>query len=98
MWFGHLVNLLVRSLLSLPGALGSTWLGILFPVVVALLGEIIGISLFGWAAMKQNWKRATGIGFAALGVGYTVLFLCMVVKTTYSDHINLEPVHNFVPS
>ncbi len=85
----HFLRLLARAFVSVPGALGSTWLGIVFPVAIALLGELIGVFLFGWAAMKQNWRRTTGIGFAALGIGYTILFLIMVISTTYTDHVNL---------
>jgi hypothetical protein len=85
----HLLNLLVRSFLFIPSALGSTWLGIVFPVVAAVLSEVFGILLFGWTAMKQNWKKATGVGFAGLGVAYTLLFLWCAIILTYSDHMGL---------
>jgi hypothetical protein len=87
--FSHLLHLLVRSFIGIPAALGSTALGILFPVLVALLGEAIAVKLFGWKQMIKNWKKATGVGFAALGVGYTVLFCWLVVRNVYEDHLSL---------
>jgi hypothetical protein len=85
----HLLHLLARSFGSIPTALGSTWLGLLFPIAVALLVEFIGLYLFGWKAMILNWKKATWIGFVALAVGYTALFLFCLVSNVYSDHMNL---------
>ena len=87
--FAHLVHLLVRSFLGIPGALGSTALGILFPIIIAFLGEAIGVWRFGWAAMVKNWKRATGVGSVALAVGYATLFSFLVIKTIYADHLAL---------
>jgi len=85
----HLLNLLARSLAAVPALLGSTWIGILFPIAVALVGELIGVVLFGWKTMIENWRKATGIGFAALGVGYAFLFVFCMVKTVYLDHVQL---------
>jgi hypothetical protein len=86
---GHLFHLFARSLLTIPGVLGSTWAGIVFPIIVILIGEVIGASLFGWNAMLENWRKATGVGFAALGVGYALLFLWCAMLTTYTDHEGL---------
>lgn len=83
-------HLLLRSFLGIPGALGSTFLGVVFPIFVALIGEAIGVKLWGWKEMIQNWKRATGIGFAALGIGYALLFFWLIVDNVYQDHIKLE--------
>jgi hypothetical protein len=85
----HLLNLLVRSFLFIPSALGSTWLGIAFPVVAAALSEVFGILRFGWTAVRQNLKKAIWVGFAGLGVAYTLLFLWCAIKLTYSDHMSL---------
>lgn len=85
----HLLNLIGRSIGAIPRSLGSTWLGVLFPIGIALLGETIGVFLFGWKAISQNWRKATGVGFAALGVGYTLLFLYCFAANIYSDHIEL---------
>jgi len=85
----HLLNLLTQSFVAIPMALGSTWLGLLFPLVIAAVGEVIGIALFGLQSMRQNWKKFTGVGFAALWVGYTSLFLWCLVANVYSDHMNL---------
>lgn len=85
----HLFNLLGRSFMFIPKALGSNWLGLVSPVFIALVGEAIGILVFGWQAMKDNWRKATGIGLAAIGAFYTVVFLGCIFMTTYVDHIDL---------
>jgi hypothetical protein len=90
----HLFNLIVLSIKSIPSALGSTWLGILFPIFVAIIGEIIATFHFGWQAMVNNWKKATGVAAVALVVGYTLLFLYCVVVNIYSIHTNLVTSNN----
>jgi len=85
----HLFNLLGRAFAAIPPTLGSNWFGLVFTVIIILIGEGIGLYFFGWQAMKANLKRATGIGFAALGVGYTLVFAWCVVTTTFNDHIAL---------
>jgi hypothetical protein len=70
-----LFHLAVRSLLAVPGSLGSTWLGILFPILATAVGESLGVYKFGWTAMKKNWTMPTLIGLAGLGVAYTLLFV-----------------------
>ena len=85
----HFFRLLGRSFDHIPAALGSNWLGLVSPVLIALIGEGIGIWAFGWQAMKDNWKKATGIGLAAIGAFYTVVFLGCVFTTTYQDHKQL---------
>jgi hypothetical protein len=85
----HFINLLWRSFVAIPTALGSSWTGLVFPVIVVLIGEGLGIWLFGITAMRDNFKRVTGVGFAALGVGYTLLFFWCFIKTTFDDHIDL---------
>lgn len=87
--FAHLAHLLVRSFLGIPGALGSTALGVLFPIFIALLGELIGVWRFGWAEMVRNWRRATSVGFVALAAGYAILFSFLVIKNIYGDHVAL---------
>jgi hypothetical protein len=86
----HLYNLLARAFMSIPAALGSNWFGLVFTVIVVIIGEVIGGYLFGWQAVMTNWKKVTGIGFAALGVGYTLVFGWCVVTTTYVDHNSLS--------
>lgn len=85
----HVFHLIARSIGSIPQSLGSTWLGIIFPIVIALFGEVIGIVRFGWHATIKNWKRAAGIGFTALGIGYILLFMYCLIGNIYSDHMNL---------
>jgi hypothetical protein len=84
--FGHLLHLFARSFFAIPGVLGSTWAGIGFPIIVILIGEFVGAWHFGWKAMLENWKKATWVGFEALGIGYTLLFLWCAMLTTYADH------------
>ena len=85
----HLLNLLFHSFFAIPGSLGSNWLGLIFPVGVVIAGEVIAGFVLGWDAVISNWKRATGIGFAALALMYTLLFGWCVVTTTYGDHLGL---------
>lgn len=85
--FTHLIHLLTRSFMGIPSSLGSTALGVLFPIFIALLGEAIGVKLFGWKEMIRNWRKATGVGFAAMAVGYTTLFVWLVIRNVYEDHI-----------
>jgi hypothetical protein len=85
----HLFNLLGRSFMHIPVALGSTWLGLLSPIIIALVGEGIGALFFGVQAMKANWKRATRIGLAAIAAFYTIVFLGCVITTAYVDHTDL---------
>lgn len=82
----HIYNLLARAFMAIPATLGSNWLGIVFTVAIVIIGEIIGCFRYGWRSMVANWKKATGIGFAALGIGYTVVFMLCIVTTIYSDH------------
>jgi|WetSurMetagenome_2_1015567.scaffolds.fasta_scaffold229749_1 hypothetical protein len=85
----HLARLLLRSFFEIPGALGSTALGILFPVLIALLGEAIGVWRFGWRKMAESWKTATCVGSIALAVGYVALFSVLVITNVYVDHMKL---------
>lgn len=85
-----LFHLAVRSFLAVPGSLGSTWLGILFPILATAVGESLGVYKFGWMAMKKNWTMPTLIGLAGLGFAYTLLFVWCGVKTIYDDRISLS--------
>jgi hypothetical protein len=87
--FAHLIHLLLRSLSDIPTALGSTTFGILFPVLVAVLGEALGVWRFGWRDMVKSWKKAIGAGAIALAIGYTVLLSVLVIKNIYADHMEL---------
>ena len=81
--FFHLLNLIGRSLGAIPRSLGSTLLGVLFPIGVALLGEAIGVFLFGWRAMLQNWKKTTRVGLAA---GQSHLDFELPTRTDLNGH------------
>ena len=85
----HLFNLVGRSFSAIPPTLGSTWFGLLFPIVVVLIGEIIVCFIFGWRRMLENWRKATGIGFVAVVVGYILVFTWRVLMTAYQDHVGL---------
>jgi hypothetical protein len=82
----HIFSLLGRAFATIPVALGSTWLGLLSPILIALIGEGIGAWIFGAQAMKANWKKATGIGLAAIGAFYSIVFLACVFTAIYKDH------------
>jgi hypothetical protein len=86
----HLFSLIGRSISAIPLALGSTWLGVLFPLIVFVVTELVSILVFGWDAVKRNWGKTVGVGFAVVGVAWTGLFCWCLVKTTYSDHMYLR--------
>jgi hypothetical protein len=79
----YYANLLVRAFLAIPGSLGANWLGLVWPAVVVLVGEIIAGFVYGWRVMAAKWKQATLIGFAALGCCYSILFVCCAISQNY---------------
>jgi hypothetical protein len=85
----HLFNLILRSIEAMPSAVGSNWLGVLYPLLLFALTEGLSVLFFGWLAVKQNWGKTVGVGFAVVGVFWTGLFLWCAVKTTYTDHQQL---------
>ena len=85
----HFFNLAWQAVRAIPTALGSSWTGLVFPVAVVLIGELIGLRLYGLAVTKANFKRVTSIGLAALVLGYFLLFIWCAVASTYDDHLGL---------
>jgi hypothetical protein len=86
----HFLHLLVRSFATLPSALGSNWLGLLFPFIVFLLTQgVLGFAR-GKAWMKAHWQENLLWGFAVAGAAWTGLFLWSVVTVTYGDHEDLN--------
>ncbi len=76
----YYVDLLVRSLMQVPTSLGSNMLGLIWPVVIVICGEIIACWVYGWRTVYDKWKKASVIGFAALGVCYTLLWIYCAVE------------------
>ena len=83
-------ELFARAIWFLPSSLGSNALGLVWPVVIVLCGEIIACFVYGWRAMISKWKNASLIGLAALGICYTLLFLWCGLRLNYYDHLELE--------
>jgi len=87
---GHFVNLLARSFRAIPTALGSTWLGLLFPLWGFLITQLVILLRDGWPAMKTHWKENLIRGFAVATIAWASLFAWCVVKTSYDDHQQLS--------
>ena len=86
----YYAELFARALYAIPSLLGSNVLGLIWPVIVVFCGEIIAGFSYGWRVMISNkWKQASIIGFAALGICYTLLFAWCALTTNYSDHATL---------
>lgn len=86
----HAFNLLLRSAIAIPGALGSTWLGLLFPVASFIIAQIVFLLVRGPAKMRAHWKQNVVEGLAVAGAAWSMLFLWCVVTTTYGDHVQLN--------
>jgi hypothetical protein len=86
---GHLANLLASALRDIPTELGSTWLGIAFPVMAFVIATLLDAWRHGVIAWKQGWKKALGVGLGGVGLAYVGLYLYCVAATVYSDHEDL---------
>lgn len=86
----YYVGALVRALFAIPHVLGSNALGLLWPVVIVVCGEIIACFVYGWRVVIDKWKRASLIGFAALVACYMSLFAYCALNTVYQDHFALS--------
>jgi len=53
----YYVDLLMRALFAIPTALGSNPLGLLWPVILVVCGEIIACLVYGWRVVFEKWKR-----------------------------------------
>ena len=76
----------LRALRGLPSSIGSNGLGVVFPLVPALLLFGITYSLRGWKAMKQDWIIAAVVTVAS----YVLLFLYCVVRNVYREHVSMR--------
>ncbi len=85
----YYADLFQRAFSAIPGLLGSNALGLLWPVVIVSCGEIIACFVYGWRTVISKWRQASVIGFAALGVCYSVLFGWSILSTSYQDHATL---------
>ncbi len=86
----HLINLLHRAFLAVPTALGSTWLGLFFPLWGFIIAQVVILFADGWAKMKTHWRQNVIRGFAVAGAAWASLFLWCVFTTTYEDHVTLN--------
>jgi hypothetical protein len=85
----HVYNLLLRAVLAVPTALGSTWLGLLFPLWGFLLAQLIILLLDGWNKMNTHWKQNVVRGFFVAVAAWASLFVWCLIKTAYTDHVGL---------
>ena len=86
----YYANLIIKAFLSIPGSLGSNWLGLVFPAIVVLVGEGIACVVYGWSVMVAKWKQATLLGFASLGVCYLLLFAWCAIYQNYFSISSLQ--------
>jgi hypothetical protein len=76
---------LLRALRDLPSSIGSNNLGVVFPLVPAILLFGITYYLQGWKAMKQDWIIAALVTV----VSYALLYLYCIVRNVYRDHVSM---------
>src|SRR5579859_6238838 len=84
----HLLNLLFEAASAVPRSLGSTWIGLFFPLWVFVVTEIVSILVYGWKSMSA-WIKNIATGTVVALVAWGVLFICCVVGTVYRDHTSL---------
>ena len=82
----HLVNLLFQAAEMVPTALGSTWIGIFFPVWVFIIAEILTGFFNGWQTLKA-WAKNVGLGIAVALTAWGGLFVCCLIGAIYRDHL-----------
>src|SRR5579863_4663554 len=85
----YYADLFARSVSAIPSALGSNMLGLIWPVIIVLCGEFLACVVYGWRVIFDKWKKASLIGFAALGVCYTLLFTWCALSINYKDHAEM---------
>ncbi len=87
--FGHFLNLVVRSIHAIPSSLGSTWIGLLFPLLVFLITQAVILSKDGWDAMRRHWKTNVKRGIAVTVIAWSLFFVWCFTRTTFDDHMTL---------
>jgi hypothetical protein len=94
----YYLDLVSRSLKMIPGLLGSNALGLFWPLVVVLCGEVIACLRFGWRNLLKRWKEASALGFLGLFICYAGLLAWSMVRTNYTDartlSIENQSLHN----
>jgi hypothetical protein len=87
----YYVTLLVHALIALPTSLGSNMLGVIWPLIIVLVGEAIAGFAYGWKfVFEKKLKEFSIIGFAALVACYTLLWVYCAFSLDYSDHSTLS--------
>jgi hypothetical protein len=82
-------DLLVRAFLTIPPLLGGNMLGLVWPIIIVLCGEVIACIAYGWRTVKAKWKQASLMGLVSLVVCYTGLFAWCIFAVNYQDHVVL---------
>jgi hypothetical protein len=85
----HFYSLLLRSFEAIPSSLGSTWVGLFFPLWGFLVAQIFLLLSGGMVAMKSHWKQNLIKGLAVAAVAWASLYLWCVATTIYTDHVGL---------
>jgi hypothetical protein len=80
---------LLRALRLLPASLGSNWLGLLFPLFIPVIAEIIAFWRYGWRAMIASWVIPTKIALASALIAYGLLLSWCILRVVYQHHEDL---------
>lgn len=81
-----LCRFLCRAVSDLPDSIGSNHLGVLFPVLPAVLWFMYQSHQRGWQAMTHDiW-----VGIVITLISYSLLFLYCAVRNVYREHVALE--------
>lgn len=85
----HLWHLLIRAFSAIPVSLGSTWLGIIFPIAGGFGTEIVKTRAWSrkkWPHLRDWWRRGLRHTFLFALAWWVILFSGCVVKVIYQDH------------
>ena len=77
-----LARFLFRSASDIPRSLGSSFLGVWFPIVPAVLLSAITCKQKGWAVMIREWVLPLEVTISS----YLLLFLYCMVRKVYTEH------------
>jgi hypothetical protein len=82
----HLLSFLGRALRNTPYLISNNWTGIIFSAGVFAVAFLLILSVGGWRAVKEHWKRDALIGIAAVIIGWIGLFCYSLGLTVWNDH------------
>jgi hypothetical protein len=84
-WVHHLFNLMFEAAALVPASLGSTWIGLFFPLWIFIVAEIMSGAFNGFKTLKA-WLKNTVTAAVTAIAAWGILFLCCIVGAVYRDH------------